>query len=94
MVHNLRRMVWEDTAFGWAQEFDAKLKSFILDGDHQALVSYEKQGEVAHLAIPTNEHFLPLLYVLPLQENADNISFFCEKITLGSISMRSFMIGQ
>ena len=93
MVHNLRRMVWEDSAFEWAVEFDAKLTSLILDGDHNALVNYEGLGEHARLAIPTNEHFLPLLYILALQENADTLFFFNEKVTLGSISMRSLRIG-
>jgi len=93
MVHNLRRMVWEDTAFEWAQEFDTKLASLIFDGDHQALVGYEQLGEDSRLAIPTNEHFLPLLYVLALREDAENLFFFCEKVTLGSISMRSLWIG-
>jgi 4,5-DOPA dioxygenase extradiol len=92
MVHNLRAMIWEDTAFDWAREFDANLARLILEGDHQALISYEKQGKSARLAIPTNEHFLPLLYVLALQEPSDTLSFFCDKVTLGSISMRSFVL--
>jgi 4,5-DOPA dioxygenase extradiol len=92
MVHNLRNMIWEDTAFEWAREFDAQLASLIQNGDHQALVSYDTQGESARLAIPTNDHFLPLLYVLALQESTDTLSFFCDKVTLGSISMRSFVL--
>jgi len=93
MVHNLRAMAWEDTGFEWAQEFDTQLTSLILDGDHQALINYEALSESAQLAIPTNEHFLPMLYVLALKEESEKISFFCEKVTLGSISMRSFRIG-
>jgi len=93
MVHNLRAMVWEDTAFDWATDFDAKLAARILAGDHQAIVDYDTLGSRADLAIPTNEHFLPLLYVLALQEKSDTLSFFCDKVTLGSISMRSLKIG-
>ncbi len=93
MVHNLRAMVWEDTAFEWARDFDAKLAALILAGDHQALVSYDTLGNGADRAIPTNEHFLPLLYVLALQEKSEEIAFFCDKVTLGSISMRSLRIG-
>jgi len=93
MVHNLRTMVWEDTAFDWAEAFDAALTERIQAGDHQALISYEELGDGARLAIPTNEHYLPLLYVLALQEASDKISFFCEKVTLGSISMRSIWLG-
>ena len=93
MVHNLRAMVWEDTAFDWALDFDAILSGLILAGDHQALISYEDLGEHASMAIPTNEHFLPLLYILAMQEDTDGIEFFCEKLTLGSISMRSLRLG-
>lgn len=93
MVHNLGVSRWDDTVFDWAQEFDAKLAALILEGDHPALVSYETLGSNAPKAIPTNEHFLPLLYVLAQQEKSDTISFFCEKITMGSISMRSVLIG-
>ena len=93
MVHNLKAMVWEDTAFDWAREFDAKLAALILAGDHQDLVSFETLGNSAHRAIPTSEHFLPLLYVLAMIEKSDKISFFCEKVTLGSISMRSLKLG-
>ncbi len=91
MVHNLRAMAWNDTAFDWAADFDAKLTKRITAGNHAALVDYQaiKNNEKA---IPTNEHFLPLLYVLAMQENTDTLSFFCEKVTLGSISMRSLML--
>lgn len=93
MVHNLRAMVWEDMAFDWSREFDAKLAGLITAGDDRALISYEALGDHAHLAIPTNEHFLPLLYVLALRESGDALEFFCDRVTLGSISMRSFRIG-
>ena len=92
MVHNLRTMVWEDTSFDWALEFDARLAEAIRSGDHQSMISYQSMGDQAHLAVPTNEHFLPLLYVLALQEPSDTVSFFCDRVTLGSISMRSVQI--
>lgn len=92
MVHNLRMMVWQDQAYDWAVEFDETLKQLILSGDHEAIVHYRKI-ESAPLAVPTNEHYLPLLYILALQDKDDKIRFFADKITLGSISMRSLMIG-
>ncbi len=93
MVHNLRVMKWQDSAYDWALEFDAKLKALIQAGDHQALIAYQTLGDNARLAIPTNEHYLPLLYILAMQEKRGEITFFCEKVTLGSISMRSFKFG-
>ena len=93
IVHNLRMMVWQDQAYNWAVEFDETVKQLILSGDHESLVRYPKIGEAARLSIPTNEHYLPLLYILALQEKEDKIGFFADKITLGSISMRSLIIG-
>lgn len=92
MVHNLGRMVRQDTAFDWARDFDSRLADLIQAGDHPALVDYPAIADSAPLAVPTNEHYLPLLYVLALREKTDKISFFCEKVTLGAISMRSLKI--
>ncbi len=93
MVHNLRIMRWQDTAFDWAAEFDLTLKRLIEAGDHTAIINYHQLGRGAQLAIPTNEHFLPLLYALALQDAGEPISFFAEKVTFGSISMRGLKIG-
>lgn len=93
MVHNLGMMEWTDKPFDWAAAFDAKLKSLIMQHDHEALIRYDRLGSAAALAIPTNEHYLPMLYALALQGKAEPLSFFAEKVTLGSISMRGFRIG-
>lgn len=93
MVHNLRAMVWQDTAFNWAEDFDTRLTALILAGNHQPLIDYPTLGDSAPKAIPTNEHYLPLLYILATQDKTDEITFFCEKVTLGSISMRSLKLG-
>lgn len=93
MVHNLRLLEWGDQGFDWAEAFDLKLKSLIEARDHAALINYPKLGADAQRAIPTNEHYLPLLYALALRGSAEPLKFFAEKVTLGSISMRSFQIG-
>jgi 4,5-DOPA dioxygenase extradiol len=92
MVHNLGMMKWEDGAFDWARRFDATLADRIAAGDHQSLIDYHSLGPDARLAIPTNEHYLPLLYVLAMQEPSDKLTFFCDQVTLGSISMRSLLL--
>jgi 4,5-DOPA dioxygenase extradiol len=92
LVHNLGRISWDDKAFDWAIEFDARMKELIQSRDHRAIINYKELGASARLAVPTNEHFLPLLYVLALQEKDESVSFFAEKVTLGSISMRSLQI--
>ncbi len=93
IVHNLREIAWEDRAYDWALEFDTKAKDLILSGDHKAIIDYTKLGRSARLAVPTTEHYLPLLYVLGAQDKADHVSFFAEKVTLGSMSMRSVKLG-
>jgi len=93
MVHNLRIMKWEDIAFDWAQEIDEKLKKAIVDGNHEAMVDYESFDENMRLAVPTNEHYLPMLVALGSREPSEEIEFFCDRVTLGSVSMRSFRFG-
>ncbi len=93
MVHNLRVMTWQETAYDWAAAFDARLAALINAGDHPSLIDYPNLGEHAALAIPTSEHYLPLLYILAMQDKSDRLSFFCDKVTLGSISMRSLVLG-
>jgi 4,5-DOPA dioxygenase extradiol len=93
IVHNLRMMVWEDTAFEWAVDYDTRVRQWILDGDHQPIIHYEKQGRAAMLSVNSAEHYLPLLYVLGLQEKDEPVSFFTEKIWGGSLSMRCVRIG-
>jgi len=93
MVHNLRMAVVQDGAFDWASEFDERLQKLILDGNHQAIVDYPSLGPSARLAVPTNEHFLPLLYTLGVQEPKEPVRFFADRVTYGAISMRSVRIG-
>jgi 4,5-DOPA dioxygenase extradiol len=93
VVHNLRLAVFEDTAYDWALDFDGKIKQWIVDGDHDALVQYHKHGQTAALAINSAEHYLPLLYTLGLQDEGEPIEFFAEKVWGGSVSMRCVRFG-
>ena len=93
IVHNLGMVTWDDRAYDWAIAFDEKIKQLILSHDHEAIIDYEKMGPDAAMAIPTNEHYLPLLYILATEEDGDEMAFFAEDITLGSISMRCLKIG-
>ena len=93
VVHNLRQARWADVAADWALAFDATVKERILAGDHGALVDYKALGPEALLSIPTNEHYLPLLYLLGMQEPQEAVQFYTEHVTLSSISMRTVAIG-
>jgi 4,5-DOPA dioxygenase extradiol len=93
IVHNLGMVQWQDVAYDWARAFDAKIAELIRDRKFDRVVRYEKLGREAQLAIPTNEHYLPLLYALAESDDHDQITFFAEKVTMGSMSMRSVRIG-
>ena len=93
IVHNLRMVVWQDKAYDWAMEFDATMKQLILSGDHDSIVHYSRLGQERRLSVPTNEHFLPLLYILALQDQGESVEFFTDRVTFCAISMRSLRIG-
>lgn len=98
MVHNLRMVDWSkmnepEYGFDWAIEMNTRFKQHILNGDHDMLIHYEKMGTAARYAIPTPDHYYPLLYVLGLKENNDQVSFFNDKTIMGSLTMTSVKIG-
>lgn len=97
MVHNLRKVAWNklnetDYAFDWAIEAKEKMKEFITNGDHQSLINYSSQGSAFNLAIPTPEHYLPLLYTLALKDDKDEVTLFNDKAVGGSLTMTSLKI--
>ena len=97
MVHNLRMVAWEklETPFGfdWALEAAQKMKNAIMSGDHRPLIDFSSQGRAFDLAIPTPEHFLPLLYALALKEEEEPIALFNDQPVGGSLTMTSVRIG-
>lgn len=97
MVHNLRLAAWdklnEDSyGYDWAIEASEKMKSCMLSGDHQPLINYRSQGKAFELAIPTPDHFLPLLYILALKGENEKLSLFNDKPVGGSLTMTSVKI--
>lgn len=98
MVHNLRMVAWDKlntSGFGydWALEVSEKMKKYILNGDHQQLINFRSHGKPFELAIPTPEHYLPLLYAMALKEENDTVSLFNDKTIAGSLTMTSLKIG-
>ena len=97
MVHNLGLVAWDKLntpgfAFDWAAEASEKMKKFILSNDHQQLINFKSQGKAFDLAIPTPEHYLPLLYALALKEEHEKVSLFNDKPIAGSLTMTSVRI--
>lgn len=95
IVHNLRTIDWKNQQGGydWAIEADTKVRELIADNNHKPLIDYDKAGRAFGMAIPTPEHYLPLLYTLALQGKNEEASFFNTKTIMGSISMTSVKIG-
>ncbi len=98
MVHNLGLISWEkidEPGFGydWALEANEKMKQLILSNDHKSLIDYKLLGKAVNLAIPTPDHFLPLLYSLALKEENESIDIFNDKAVGGSLTMTSLIIG-
>ncbi|HQS23762.1 MAG TPA: 4,5-DOPA dioxygenase extradiol [Sediminibacterium sp.] len=98
MVHNLRMVAWDklnepEYGYDWTLTMNEKFKQLISSRDYQSLINYESLGTAAKLAIPTSEHYLPLLYTLGLSDSKDAISFFNDKAVGGSLTMTSVKIG-
>jgi 4,5-DOPA dioxygenase extradiol len=94
LVHNLQLVDWEGGPLSWAVDFDALAREAIQKGDHERLVHYDELGRTASLSIPTNEHYLPLLYALGASDPGEKVRFFNEQVVLGSISMRGVVLGE
>ena len=94
MVHNLRHINFhQKSGSEWANLANQKFKNLILTGEHDKLFKYENLGSDVVLAVPTAEHFLPLLYTLALKGKNEPIEIFNDSVDLGSISMTSVKIG-
>lgn len=98
MVHNLGMIAWDkldapEYGFDWAIEMNTLFKKHIADGNHQALIAWEKLNKAARLAIPTPDHYLPLIYTLALQDKNEKASFFNDKAVGGSLTMTSVAFG-
>ena len=93
IVHNLRMVDWQkgNYAFDWANQFDDFIYKNIMAKNHENIIKYKDQGEIAKLAVPTPDHFYPLLYILGASDEADKISVYNKSGELGSLTMTSYL---
>jgi 4,5-DOPA dioxygenase extradiol len=80
-------------SLNWTIQMNSKFKELIQAGDHKPLINYSSLGKEAMLAIPTPEHYLPLMYTLGLKGGKDSVLFFNDKPVGGSLTMTSVKIG-
>jgi 4,5-DOPA dioxygenase extradiol len=96
LVHNLHAYAWGrhmPDPYDWAVRFETEAKQMMLAGEYRPLIEYEKLGREALLAIPTPDHYLPLLYVIATKQQGEVITFPIEGVDGGSISMLTVKIG-
>jgi 4,5-DOPA dioxygenase extradiol len=95
LVHNLRTLDWSGSTAGpydWAARFEVQARQMIEAGEHAPLLDYHKLGPDAQLAIPTPDHFLPLLHILGAQQSGDRVTFPVEGADGGSVSMLAVQV--
>ncbi|HEY1293842.1 MAG TPA: 4,5-DOPA dioxygenase extradiol [Chloroflexota bacterium] len=94
IVHNLRLMDRSRPGEGpeWASRYDAMVQRYVSEGDDEALVGYERQPD-AELAVPTRDHYLPLLYSVGLRRNDDAAEVIVDGLDIGCVSMTSVKFG-
>jgi len=96
IVHNLTMIDFENIdaeAFRWAQDFDKQVKANLINRNYQDLIHFHSMGEAATFAVPTLDHYLPMIYTIALQDNNEPLAFIYEGFQYASVSMRSFKIG-
>jgi 4,5-DOPA dioxygenase extradiol len=96
IVHNLHAYAWgrrEVEPYDWALRFESRARACIEAANHEPLIEYESLGKDALLAVPTPDHYLPLLYVLGAATAREPVSFPVEGMDGGSVSMLAVRVG-
>ena len=98
IIHNLRLIDWRNintpgAGWDWAIEAREKTNSWLLDENFQPIIDYYKQGTAIQYAVPTPDHYLPLIYTLGLKEKHESLVLFNDELIGGSLSMTSVRIG-
>ncbi len=93
IVHNLRLLDWNKAkqGFAWADEFDEFIYENIMGKQHEKILQFREQGASARLAVPTPDHFYPLLYTLGAVDESDSISCYNKSADMGSLTMTSYL---
>lgn len=97
IVHNLRKVTWRDPnagPFDWTTKFDEEIKQALLTRDNDSVIYHKLKFPVeSPLAVPSDEHYLPLLYCLGASDENDTVTFPYEGYEMGSLSMRAVQFG-
>jgi 4,5-DOPA dioxygenase extradiol len=94
VVHNLRRLDWDENAAPapWAEHFNRRVDDALRSRDHAALVD-PVDDEATRLSVPTPEHYWPLLYALAQQGEDERAQTLIDGIEHASLGMLSVLFG-
>lgn len=98
MVHNLGKVARDklnvsNYGYDWAIEAHNLFNDLIQKRDHQSLINYHQLGSAVQLAVPTPDHYFPLIYTLGLTHETDSIALFNNELVGGSLNMTSVQFG-
>ena len=93
VTHNLRSAFGKERDADWATDFDLRVKTDLDDANDRDLVEFLDWGATSRMAHPTHDHFLPLISCIGLREKEDTVTWFAEGFDMGTLSMRSFVLG-
>ena len=97
VVHNLHAYAWGRHAqepYDWTISFETRVRDLLLAEEYKPLINYENQlGNEADLAVPTPDHYLPLLYIAGTRVRSESVAFPVEGVDGGSVSMLAVRVG-
>ncbi len=96
IVHNLRRVNLRDPdapVDEWAAEFDEWVEEMVAEGDWESLCDYAELAPNANEAVPTPEHFAPLLFAGGASWEDEGARVLCQGMEYGNLSMTSYEFG-
>lgn len=95
VVHNLGLVEFaREGGFAWAADFDDYVATCVRARDFAGVVGYEKLGRTAELAVPTPDHYFPLLYVLGAADDKDGLQVYNQECVMGSVSMTAYVFAR
>lgn len=97
VVHNLHAYAWGrhvQEPYDWTISFETRVRELLLAEEYKPLINYENQlGSEADLAVPTPDHYLPLLYIAGARTRSESLAFPVEGVDGGSVSMLAVRVG-
>ena len=90
IVHNLRRLEWENPSGTPATiEFDQYITNAVLKNDVNTVINYSEHPQASY-AVPTPDHYLPLIYIMGASKGLQP-TVFNQTYNSGSLSMTGFI---